>query len=83
MKFYVGKMIILKVSPSKDIFLFGKRGKLGRRYTRYFKVFEKIGTTAYILSLPPQLGNLYDMFHISLVRNYLPNSQHQINYNQL
>ncbi|CAN6445271.1 unnamed protein product [Victoria cruziana] len=83
LKFDVGEMVFLKVSPGKGIFRFGKKGKLSPRYIGPSEILDRIGTAAYRLALPPQLSHVHNVFHVSLLRKYLPNPQHQISYDQL
>nr|GEU95369.1 reverse transcriptase domain-containing protein [Tanacetum cinerariifolium] len=52
MEFQVGDRVMLKVSPSKGVIRFGKRGKLNPRYVRPFKVLEKVRSISYKLELP-------------------------------
>ncbi|GJU35882.1 putative reverse transcriptase domain-containing protein [Tanacetum coccineum] len=52
-------------SPWKGVIRFGKRGKLNPRYVGPFKVLEKIGTVAYKLELPQDLGRVHNTFHVS------------------
>ncbi|GKG58119.1 hypothetical protein Tco_0589730, partial [Tanacetum coccineum] len=47
---------MLKVSPWKRVTRFDKRGKLNPRYNGPFKILAKVGTVAYRLELPEQLG---------------------------
>ena len=65
LEFQVGDKVMLKVSPWKGIFRFGKRGKLAPRYVGPFKILERIGTVAYRLELPQELSNIHDVFHVS------------------
>ncbi|KAD7478335.1 hypothetical protein E3N88_01471 [Mikania micrantha] len=62
---------MLKVSPWKGIFRFGKRGKLSPRFVGPFKILERIGSVAYRLELPPELGNIHDVFHVSNLKKCL------------
>ncbi|CAN6477884.1 unnamed protein product [Victoria cruziana] len=83
LKFDVGEMAFLKVSPGKGILRFKKKGKLSSRYIGPFEILDRIGTAAYRLALPPQLSHVHNVFHVSLLRKYLPNLKHQISYDQL
>ncbi|GJU16558.1 putative reverse transcriptase domain-containing protein [Tanacetum coccineum] len=65
MEFQVGDKVMLKVSPWKGVVRFGKRGKLNPRYVVPFKVLEKVGSIAYKLELPEELGRVHNTFHVS------------------
>jgi hypothetical protein len=65
LSFEVGDFVYLKLSPMKGLRYFKVRGKLAPRFIRPFKTTEKRGEVAYQLELPPQLSNLYEMFHVS------------------
>ncbi|GJS07229.1 hypothetical protein Tco_0364025 [Tanacetum coccineum] len=56
---------MLKVSRWKGVVCFAKRGKLNPRYVGPFKVLEKVGTVAYKLELPQELGKVHNTFHVS------------------
>ncbi|KAD5802711.1 hypothetical protein E3N88_14071 [Mikania micrantha] len=71
LEFQIGDLVMLKVSPWKGIFRFGKRGKLSPRFVGPFKIFERIGSVAYRLELPPELGNVHDVFHVSNLKKCL------------
>ncbi|GJX96392.1 putative ribonuclease H-like domain-containing protein [Tanacetum coccineum] len=63
----VGNRVMLKASPRKDIFRFGKRGKLNPRYIGPFKILERIDPVAYKLELPKKLSSI----HISNLKKCL------------
>ncbi|XP_042984803.1 uncharacterized protein LOC122313690 [Carya illinoinensis] len=67
----------------KGIMRFGKKGKLSPRYLGTFDVLERIGAAAYRLDLPPQLSAIHDVFHISMLREYIPDPTHILEYEPL
>ncbi|CAN6465575.1 unnamed protein product [Victoria cruziana] len=72
LEFNVGDFVFLKISPTKGIFRFGKRGKLSPRFIGPFEVTERIGLAAYRLALPPHLSQVHNVFHVSMLLKYLP-----------
>ena len=59
----------LKVMPVKGV--------------RRFEILERVGSLAYWLALPPQLVNVHNVFHVSMLRKYMPDPQHIIDYQTL
>lgn len=39
-------------------------------------MLERIGKRAYRLALAPQLSRIHNVFHVSILRKYLPSSDH-------
>ncbi|GJS54104.1 hypothetical protein Tco_0627466 [Tanacetum coccineum] len=70
-KFSVGDMVMLKVSPWKGMLHFGKRGKLSLRYVGPFKIIDRIGPVAYKLELPDELRGIHNTFHVSNLKKCL------------
>ncbi|XP_043717680.1 uncharacterized protein LOC122665590 [Telopea speciosissima] len=75
-QFKVGEKASLKVAPIKGVVRFGKRGKLNPRYIGPFEILARVGPVAYQLALPPSLVGVHDVFHVSMLRQYIPDSTH-------
>ncbi|KAI3755105.1 hypothetical protein L1987_54899 [Smallanthus sonchifolius] len=71
LKFQVGDMVLLKVSPWKGVIRFGKRGKLNPRYVGPFKIVKRIGPLAYQMDLPEGLSGVHSVFHVSNLKKCL------------
>ena len=82
-EFEVGDMVFLKVSPMKGVMRFGKKGKLSPRFVGPFEILKRIGKVAYELALPPTLAGVHNVFHVSMLRKYIPNPSHVLNYEPL
>ena len=62
---------------------FGKKGKLSSRFIGPFEVLERVGTVAYQLELPSSLSGVHEVFHVSMLRKYTPNSTHVVDWEEL
>ena len=80
LEFEEGDHVFLKVSPSKGINRFGKKGKLKPRYVGPFEVLQRVGTVAYRVALPPELSHVHDVFHVSMLRKYVHDPTHVISH---
>ena len=76
LEFEVEDRVFLKLSPWKGVVRFGKRGKLSPRYIGPFEIVEMIGPVAYRLDLPEELSRVHNVFHIFMLRKYIPDSSH-------
>ncbi|KAL6180385.1 hypothetical protein ACLB2K_047048 [Fragaria x ananassa] len=79
-EFDVGDHVFLKVSPTTEVVRFGKKGKLTPRYVGPFEILERVGDLAYQLALPPVMSGVHNVFHVSLLRKYIPDASHVIDY---
>ena len=76
LEFEVGDMVFLRISPWKSVLRFGKSGKLSPRYIGPYRIVERIGEVAYRLEFPSDLDRIHDVFHVSMLRKYIPNPSH-------
>ena len=76
LQFKVGDRIFLKVSPWKGVLRFGRREKLRPRYIGPYEIISRVGPVAYRLDLPPELSNVHNVFHVSMLRKYIPDPSH-------
>ncbi|XP_027362451.1 uncharacterized protein LOC113870052 [Abrus precatorius] len=78
LEFQVGDHVFLKVSPVIGVGIVLKSRKLSPKFIRPFEVLSRIGPATYRIALPSNLSNLYPMFHVSQLRQYVPDSFHVI-----
>ena len=72
----MGDKVFLKVSPWKGVLRFGRRVKLRPRYIGLYEIIARVGPVAYRLDLPPELSKVHNVFHVSMLRKYIPNPSH-------
>ncbi|KAL5561714.1 hypothetical protein UlMin_031461 [Ulmus minor] len=64
----------------KGVMRFGKKGKLSPWYIGPFEILERIGKVAYRLALPPELSSVHNIFHVSMLRKYISDPSHVLEY---
>ena len=69
--------------PRKSPIHYGKGLKLAPRFVGPFEILERIGPVAYRLALPPSLARIHDVFHVSILRQYIPDVVHVFDWNAL
>ena len=79
----MGDHVFLKVMPKRGVVKFGKRGKLSSRYIAPFEILKRVGIVAYRLALPPSLSGVHEMFHISMLWKYTPDSAHIVDLGEI
>ncbi|XP_019057337.1 PREDICTED: uncharacterized protein LOC109116420 [Tarenaya hassleriana] len=62
---------------------FGQSGKLKPRYIGPYPVISRVGAVAYRLGLPQELGNIHDVFHVSMLRRYIADPSHVLQPQEL
>ncbi|TYK19165.1 ty3-gypsy retrotransposon protein [Cucumis melo var. makuwa] len=83
LEFELGDMIFLKVAPMKGVPRFEKKGKLSPCFVGPFEILERIGPVAYRLALPPSLSTVHDVFHVSMLRRYVADPTHVVDFEPL
>ncbi|CAH9124286.1 unnamed protein product [Cuscuta epithymum] len=78
-EFKVGEKVLLKVSPTKGVMRFGKKGKLSPRFIGPYDILERVGRLAYRLALPMELAKVHNVFHISQLKKYVRDESHILN----
>ncbi|KAK6162613.1 hypothetical protein DH2020_002454 [Rehmannia glutinosa] len=82
-QFEEGEKVFWKVAPIKGVIRFGEKGKLKPRYIGPFEILTCIGDLAYQLALPPSLSSVHNVFHVSMLRKYVHDPSHIVNYKDL
>ena len=67
----MGDFVFLKVSPTKGVARFGKRGKLSHWYIGLYIISKRVGEVAYKLELPPELSGVHSVLHVSMLKKCL------------
>ncbi|XP_070034794.1 uncharacterized protein [Nicotiana tomentosiformis] len=78
--YMVGEKVLLRVSPTKGVMRFRKKGKLSPQYIGHFDVLEMIGEVASKLALPPSLSGVHPVFHVSMLRKYYGDPSHILDF---
>jgi hypothetical protein len=79
-EFKVGDHVFLKVKTNRSSLKMGSCAKLATRYCGPFEILERIGPVAYMLALPASM-NVHNVFHVSLLKKYIPDANHVIDWN--
>ncbi|KAA0053211.1 pol protein [Cucumis melo var. makuwa] len=83
LEFDMGDMVFLKVAPIKVVLRFEKKRKLSPRFIGPFEILERIGPVTYRLALPPSFSVVHDVFHVSMLRKYVADLTHVVDFGPL
>lgn len=73
----------MKVSLSRGVIRFGKKGKLSLRYIGPFEILRRVRIVAYVLALPQELSYVHNEFHVFMLRKYMHDSSHVLEHKSL
>jgi hypothetical protein len=76
----VGDHVFLKVKPNISSLKLENYSKLAARYCGPFEILEWIGPIAYMIALPTCM-TIHNIFHVSLLKKYIPDDNHVIDWN--
>jgi len=81
-EFQVGDHVYLKFRAIRSSLMLGNCSKLGPTFCGPFEILARIGLVAYQLALPTNL-KIHNVFHVTLLKNYVHNPTHMINWNKV
>ena len=75
LEFEEGDKVYLKISPMKGVIRFCKKGKLSPRYVGPYENFQRVGKVAYKLRLPSELAFVHLVFHVSMLKKCIGDTE--------
>ena len=79
-EFKVGEHVLLKVKPKKISLKLGSCTKMATKFCGPFEILDRIAPFAYMLTLPASM-NVHNAFHVSLLKKYVHDPNHFIDWN--
>ncbi|XP_073120640.1 uncharacterized protein [Henckelia pumila] len=83
LEFVVGDHVSVGIARMKGVMHSGRRGKLSPRLIDPFEILARAGTLAYRIELPPSPTAVHNVFHVSMLRKYISNPSHVLDYEPL
>ncbi|XP_050897375.1 uncharacterized protein LOC127104221 [Lathyrus oleraceus] len=78
LEFKEGDHVFLRVNLVTGVRRALKSKKLILKFIGPYHISKRIGVVAYRVTLPPDLSNLHDVFHVSQLQKYICNPTHMI-----
>jgi hypothetical protein len=79
-EFKVGDHVFLKVKANRSSLKLGNCSKLVAHFCGPFAILERIGPVAYMLTFPASMS-IHNVFHVSLLKKYMLDVNHVIDWN--
>jgi hypothetical protein len=79
-EFKVGDDVFFKVNDNRSSLKLGNCSKLAACYCGQFYILERIGLVAYMIAFPTSMY-VHNVFHVSLLKKYIPDANHVIDWN--
>jgi hypothetical protein len=79
-EFRVGEHVFLKVKPKKSSLNLGSCTKLAAKFGGPFDILDRIGSVPYMLAFPASM-NVHNLFHVSMLKKYVHDPNHVIDWN--
>jgi hypothetical protein len=80
LEFQVGDHVYLKVKARKHSLKLGNCVNMAQRFCGPFEILARIGPVAYQFALPSNL-KIHNVFHVSLLKKYIHDPTHMIDWN--
>jgi hypothetical protein len=81
-EFNIEEHVYLKIKARRSSLKLGNCSKLAPRYCDPFEILTQIGPVAYQMALPANL-KVDNMFHVSLLKRYIHDPTHIIDWNMV
>lgn len=78
-----GDHVLITAIPMKGQSRFGKKGKLSPRYIGPFQILKRLGPIVYRIALALGMEQMFNVFHVSMLRGYLRDPFHVIDYHRI
>ena len=78
-EFKVGEHVLLKVKPKKSSLKLGNCTKLATKFYGPFEILDRIGIVPYMHALPTSM-NVHNVFHVSLLKKYVHDPNHFVDW---
>ncbi|XP_058078643.1 uncharacterized protein LOC131226966 [Magnolia sinica] len=67
----------------KGLMRFRQKGQLVPYFIGPFEILDLVGAVAYRLALPTALAGIHNVFHISMLKKYMPDESHIVSWEQI